>query len=64
MTTTWRYKLELPSEQITQGVMLARLNNAGSDGWEFAGTVKLQEHAQSLLVYKKPMGAARSATTR
>jgi hypothetical protein len=54
MTTTWRYKLELPSTEVTQSSMLARLNNAGSDGWEFVGTVNVQEHAQSLLVYKKP----------
>ncbi len=54
MTTTWQYKLELPSTEISQSAILARLNNAGSDGWEFAGTFKIQEHAQCLLVYKKP----------
>jgi hypothetical protein len=54
MTTTWRYKLELPSAEISQGAMLARLDSAGIEGWEFVGTVKVQEHAQHLLVYKKP----------
>ncbi len=58
MTTVWQYKLELPSTEISQSTFLARLNNAGSDGWEFIGTFKVQEHAQSLMVYKKPSHAS------
>ena len=54
MTTTLQYRLELPSTEISQSATSAMLNNAGRDGWEFAGTFKIQEHAQCHLVYKKP----------